>query len=151
MKAQDTGSTVLLSDSDRAPSLAARLAPSHRPFAWYASIEDLVQEQSLASVAVLVLHFHPAPKGILLAILGRMNVEYPSMQKVAVAEGPLPLPIAEYLTACGVDLLWKEPKDEEDLDRLAQVMNRMHERTRWLTTPDPVGHDAPRAAQETQP
>jgi hypothetical protein len=149
MRSQDNGTTVLLSDSERAASLAARIAPSGGPVAWYASIEDLVREQSLASVAVLVLHFHPVPKGILLAILGRMSVEYPGMQKLAVAEGPLPLPIAEYLTACGVDLLWKEPRDEKDLERLAQVTKRMHERMRWTTAPNPAEPAALRAAQET--
>ena len=148
MTGEETGSTVLLSDSDRAPWLASRIAPAHGRFAWYASIEDLVREQSLGSIAVLVLHFQPAPTGILLAILGRMSVEYPGIQKVAVAEEPLPLPVAEYLTACGVDLVWKEPRDPKALDRLTRIMDRMHERTRWLHTPEPVEPAAPRAAQE---
>jgi hypothetical protein len=80
-----------------------------------------------------VLHFRPLPKGILLATLGRMSVEYPGMEKVAVLDGPPPLPIAEYLTACGVRLLW-DGTTEEGTDRLASIVDMLHERTGWIAS-----------------
>lgn len=119
---------VLLSDSAAAPSLAAKLAPA----TCYSRVEDLVREQPLSSVAVLVLDAPNQPLGTLLVILGRMNVEYPSMQKVALMDGPPPLPIAEYLTACGVDLVWTG-SGEERIEQLAAVVSRMHARTSWIT------------------
>jgi hypothetical protein len=82
---------------------------------------------------VLVLHFRPIPKGILLATLGRMSIEYPAMQKVAVLDSRPPLLIAEYLTACGVKLLWDDAMGE-GTDRLASVVNTLHERTRWIAS-----------------
>ncbi len=124
-------STVLLADSERAASLAARLAPPEEDLTWYTSLEDLVREQPLSSVSVLVLHSEQQPKGVMLAVLGRMNVEYPGMQKLAVIEGVPPLEIAEYLTACGVVLFLTEPT-EERLDQLISVLNRMRERTGWI-------------------
>ncbi|MEJ2187331.1 MAG: hypothetical protein P8Z36_15575, partial [Gemmatimonadota bacterium] len=80
-----------------------------------------------------VLHCRPLPKGVLLAALGRMHVEYPGMQKVAVMDSPPPLPIAEYLTACGVDLIWTQ-KGDGDVGHLGEVLERMYERTRWAAT-----------------
>jgi len=127
------GSTVLLSDAEGASGLAARLAARTGPAAWYSSVAEMVQRQPLSSIAVLVLLFRPLPKGILLATLGRMSLEYPAMQKVVVLEGPPPLPIAEYLTACGVRLMW-DGATEDGTDRLASVVNRLHERTRWIAS-----------------
>ncbi len=124
-------STVLLADSERAASLAARLAPPDRKVAWYTSLEELIREQPLSSVSVLVLHSEQQPKGVMLSLLGRMSVEYPGMQKLAVMEGTPPLPIAEYLTACGVALFLTEPQ-EEHLDQLISVLNRMREQTGWI-------------------
>lgn len=129
----DTASTVLLSDEEAAPLLAARLASEEGQVPWYASIEELVRARSLDSVGVLVIHFRPVPSGVTLAALGRMNVEYPGIQKVAVMEGPLPLPIAEYLTACGVELFWSQ-EPEEGSDRLPEFVDRMHERIQWIVT-----------------
>ncbi|HEX6558187.1 MAG TPA: hypothetical protein VF021_01970 [Longimicrobiales bacterium] len=120
--------TVLLSDSEAAALLAARLAPA----TCYSRVEDLVREQSLSSVTVLVVDSPRQPLGMLLVMLGRMNVEYPAMQKVALMDGPPPLPIAEYLTACGVDLVWTG-SGEERIEQLAAVVGRMHERTSWMT------------------
>ena len=117
------------SESEVAPRIAKRLAPA----AWYASVADLVRGQSLSSVAVLVVHSPPLPRGILLVALGRMNLEYPAIQKVAVLDGLPSLLVAEYLTACGVDLVCAETR-EESIERLAAVVNRMHERTAWIAT-----------------
>lgn len=127
------GSTVLLSDTDDAAVMAAGLADRSLPAVCYPSVADLLRERRLSSISVLVLRFRPLPKGALLANLGRMNLEYPWIQKVMVLDGPLPLPIAEYLTACGVDLLECELRSQEDADRLASVVNRLQERNQWLT------------------
>lgn len=131
--AHEAETTVLLSDPEAGPNLAAELAPAEHGVAWFASIEEMVRARPLSSIAVLVLHCRPLPKGVLLAALGRMNVEYPGMQKVAVMDGPPPLPIAEYLTACGVDLVWAQ-KGEVGEGDLGALVERMYERTRWAAT-----------------
>lgn len=105
MVRRDVDSTVLLPDRTEAPILAAKLFPSASQVVSYDSLEDLAREESLSSIAVLVLHVRPAPRGLLLVALGWLSLEYPSMRKVAVVDGPLPLPIVTYLTACGVDLV----------------------------------------------
>jgi len=127
------GSTVLLSDADAAPTLAADLAAVRGPAACYSSVAELVRWHSLSSISVLVLYFQALPKGILLAILGRMNVEYPAMQKVALMDEQPPLPIAEYLTACGVNLLWNAATPE-GRQKLASVINNLHESTPWIAS-----------------
>lgn len=99
--------------------------------AWYTSLEELVREQPLSSVAVLVFFFSPLPKGVMLPIIARMALEYPSMQKVVVMEDRPSLPLAEYLTACGADLIWAKPR-ENDPEQLASVLDRMHERIQWV-------------------
>lgn len=133
MSTRNEGSTVLLSDAEEAPRLAAVLTARTGPAAYYRSVAEMVRQQPLSTISVLVLHFHPLPKGILLATLGRMNLEYPAMQKVAVLDGPPPLPIAEYLTACNVSLLWNADS-EESAERLASVVNKLHEETRWIAS-----------------
>jgi hypothetical protein len=94
-------------------------------------MEELVRGQPLSSVEVLVVQTRQAPRGVLLVALGRMNEEYPTMQKVAVMDGPPPLPVAEYLTACGVDLVWAGT-GEERIDEVASIVDRMRERMPWL-------------------
>ena len=127
---RQAGPVVVLSDPEAVPSLAARLTPLGPSLTWYASIEDLVRGQPLSSIAVLVVRSRRLPRATLLVTLGRLNLEYPRMQKVAVMDGPPPLPIAEYLTACGVDLVW-EGSGEEGNDRLTSVVDRMRERSGW--------------------
>jgi hypothetical protein len=128
------GSTVLLSDAEgEAAQLAELLSARCAPATCYSSVAELVGTQPLSSISVLVLHFRPLPKGILLATIGRMNLEYPAMQKVAVLESTPPLLIAEYLTACGVDLLLDGATDD-GAEQLASVVNRLHERTRWIAS-----------------
>lgn len=133
MNGQLEGSTVLLSDADDAAILAAGLTHRSLPAVCYPTVADLLRERQLSSVSVLVLRFRPLPKGTLLANLGRMNLEFPWMQKLMVLDGPLPLPIAEYLTACGVDLMQCQLTNAEDADRLATVVNQLQERNQWLT------------------
>ncbi len=130
MRAQEMEPVVLLSESEAAPSLAQRLASRGHPPVWYRSIQDLLRGQPLSSVSALVVLSRPLPRGILLAALGRMTLEYPAMQKVAVMEMPPPLPMAEYLTACGVDLVWGT--GEDTLKRLDAVMDSVHERAGWI-------------------
>ena len=122
---------VVLSDSEAASALAACVSAPANAFTWYANVEDLMHARPLSSVAVLVVDIRPQPKGVLLAALGRMNLEYPAMQKIAVVAGPPPLPIASYLTACGVDLVWAGA-GQESMDQLATVMNRTYARTKWI-------------------
>jgi len=133
MSIPTVGSTVLLSDAKEAPALAANLAALSGPAAHYSSVAELVNRHPLASISVLVLYFQTLPKGLLLAILGRMNVEYPAMQKVAVLDQQPPLPIAEYLTSCGVNLMWNAATPE-GRERLATVVNNLHEGTPWIAS-----------------
>ena len=127
----EAGPVVLLSESEVGRSLAERLAPAPDRVPCYRSMEELVRGQPLSSVEVLVVQTRQAPRGVLLVALGRMNEEYPTMQKVAVMDGPPPLPVAEYLTACGVDLVWAGT-GEERIDEVASIVDRMRERTPWL-------------------
>lgn len=133
MATKGEGSTVLLSDSEDAPRLVAELAARTGPATCYRSVAEMMNQQPLSSVSILVLRFRPQPKGILLATLGRMNLEYPGIQKVAVLDDPPPLPIAEYLTACGVNLLWNGGTND-GTDRLASVINSLHERIGWIAS-----------------
>ncbi|NNG16895.1 MAG: hypothetical protein HKM89_10480 [Gemmatimonadales bacterium] len=124
---------VMLSDSDEGKSVARGLARRSCPVMCYNRLEDLVREQPLGSIPVLIFHLRQPPKGVLLGVIGRLALEFPAMQKVAIAETPLSLLVTEYLTACKVDLIWTEPKGQ-DLDALASVVDRMHERwNRCLT------------------
>lgn len=125
------GSTVLLSDRESGHALAARLAARVVEPSCVTSVAELVRHRPLSSVAVLVVHCRPLPKGIVLAILGRISVEYPTMQKVVLLEAPPPLRIAEYLTSCGADILLTGDPDG-DIERLASVIESLHERTRWI-------------------
>lgn len=133
MSFRDDGVTVLLADEREAPVLAAEVSAAGSPAAWYPGVAELLRQRPLSSVSVLVVVSRPLPKGILLAMLGRMSVEYPAMQKVVVVDGPPPLPVVEYLTACGVDVLWANAEGVgEEAGRLASTLRRIHERTRWV-------------------
>ena len=133
MQSRHEGSTVLLSEATDAPQLAAELTARTGPAAWYANVGDMLDERPFSSVSVLVLHGHALPKGTLLATLGRMHVEYPEIQTVAVLDEEPPLPIAEYLASCGVSLLWNG-NSEDGADRLASVVNQLHEKIRWIAS-----------------
>ncbi|HSW31191.1 MAG TPA: hypothetical protein VLH75_17020 [Longimicrobiales bacterium] len=133
MQSWNQGSTVLLSEAEDASRLVAELSARTGPAAWYANVGEMLTERPFSSVSVLVLHGHTLPKGTLLATLGRMHVEHPEIQKVAVLDEEPPLPIAEYLASCGVSLLWNG-NSEEGADRLASVVNQLHEKTRWIAS-----------------
>ena len=118
---------VMLSDSEQGNLVARGLARRSCQVRCYNRLEDLIREQPLGSIPVLIFHLRQAPKGTLLGVIGRLALEYPAMQMAAVTEAPLSLLVTQYLTACKVDLIWTEPKGQ-DLDTLASVVDRMHER-----------------------
>ncbi len=128
------GRMVVLSDSEPALGLVETLiASGSRSLEWYTTLEELLRARPLSSIAMLVVVSHPLPKGILLMMLGRIALEYPAMQKVAVMDAAPPLPIAEYLTSCGVDMVWTESGSGEDtIERLAAVVHDMNERSQWI-------------------
>lgn len=80
----------------------------------YDSIEEFLSAQPLSSCRLLVMRWDRLPKGTLLVTLGRLAHLYPAMQKIVVMAGPPPLPIALYLTACGVDMLWTNINERLD-------------------------------------
>lgn len=133
MTTRTPNSTVVLSDAAAASFLAADLAAESGPAACYSSVSELVKKHPLSSISILVMYFQALPKGMLLAILGRMNVEYPAMQKVALLDEQPPLPIAEYLTACGVSLFWNAATPE-GRQRLASVINNLHQGIPWIAS-----------------
>lgn len=129
MVRHEAESTVLLSDQAEAPVLAAKLSPAKHRVISYRSLEDLARAQPLSSIALLVLDFQPVPRGVLLAALGWLSLEYPSMRKVVVVEESVPLPIAKYLTACGADLV-TAGEAGGGIDRLVAIVDRVYERAR---------------------
>ena len=133
MLSQPEGSTVLLSDREGAPALAELLRTGAEPPACIANLGELVGRQPLSSIAVLVLHTRPVPNGLVLVALGRLNLEYPGIQKIAFLAGDPPLPVAEYLTSCGVDILL-DHANEDGAARLAATIDNLKERTRWITS-----------------
>lgn len=96
------------------------------------SVAELARLSLLPSVAVLVLDTRPVPSGRLLAALGRLNLEHPGIEKVAVLSGDPPLEVVTYLTSCGVHILFEHTDDEGDPGGpLATVVARLKERARW--------------------
>lgn len=121
------GVAVMLSDSDAGAAVAQGLAERRCPVACYTRFNDLVRNQPLGSIPVLIFHLRRPPMGSLLGTIGRMAHEFPAIQKVAVTDTPLSLPVVGYLTACEVDLIWPDTGGR-DLDQLAAVVDRMQER-----------------------
>ena len=117
---------VMLSDSPERMMVAANLARRSCRVACYTSLEQLFAAHPPASIPVLIFHLYQRPKGSLLVVIGRLAVEHPEIQKVAVTEAPLPLEVAGYLTACDVDLVPMAP-DGQDA-QLASLVSRMYER-----------------------
>lgn len=127
---QAVGHVVLLSDAEGRLALAARLSPQNG-IACYGSLEELARGEALSGVDVLVVASRPAVNGLLLAALGRMSVDHPEIQKVAVLDGPPALPVAGFLTACDVDLVWAGT-EEERMERVASIVAQMRERKAWI-------------------
>ena len=134
MKVQDeAGFVALVADPHVPPAVAARMAgPRAARLRSYPSVDELVQEQqSLGGLQVLVIWTQGVPKGRLLPLLARLNLERPWVQKIALLEVPPPLVVAEYLTYCGVEVIWTGSV-EERVEQLNVLMNRNEERRRWL-------------------
>lgn len=70
------------------------------------NVADLKRARPLAAVAELVFNTPAQPRGDLLAAVGRMHVEFPSLRKSAVMSGPPSLPVAVFLASCGVQMSW---------------------------------------------
>ena len=128
---EQAGSVVLLSAADARASLAERLQRPGRRVACYDSLAELFRGEPVSTIEVLVVQCRDVPNGVLLATLGRLAVEHPGIAKVAVLQGEPPLPMASYLTACGVDLVWPDSV-EAGTDRLATLVERIHEGTKWI-------------------
>jgi hypothetical protein len=127
----EAGIVALVGDAHLPPSLAARVAPRAARLQSYASVDELVREESLGGLRVLVIWTEGLPKGRLLPLLAQLNLERPWVQKIALLQLPPPLVIAEYLTYCGVELIWSGSV-EERVEQLEVLINRGEERTRWL-------------------
>ena len=125
-------STVLLSKREGRTALARTLGSPRDPARCVESVGDLVRRQPLNSVAVLVLDPGSIPAGILLADVGRLHVEHPGVQKLALLDEDPPLEVVTYLTSCGVDILRRGADEEADGgERLAAVLDDLRERARW--------------------
>jgi hypothetical protein len=94
--------------------LADRQASTGLSPTWYGSVEEFLDSQHLSSILLLVVRWERLPKGTLLLTLGRLAQEYPAMRKIVLMAGPPPLPIALYLTACGVDMIWANINEQLD-------------------------------------
>jgi len=118
---------VMLSDSTVGNSVAMTLSRPSCRVSCYTNLEDLLDEHPPGSIPVLIFHLRSRPKGNLLVVIGRLAVEHPAVQKVAVTAVPLPLEVAGYLAACDVDLV-PMAQDGEDAIQLESIVSRMHER-----------------------
>ncbi len=128
---QEAGPVVVLSESGAASSLAEQLVRAGGRVACYGSMAELLRDEAVPAMAALVVQSREVPNGVLLAGLGRLAVEHPGLPKVAVLESAPPLAVASYLTACGVELVWPESA-EAGTDRLAMLVERIHEGTKWI-------------------
>jgi hypothetical protein len=118
---------VMLSDARAAPSVAEDLARHDVRVDCFTRLEDLFGEIDPGAIPVLIVHTRERPKGRVLEVIGRLAVEHPRVQMVAVSETPLSLEVAEYLAGRGVDVMEVEPGVVE-LDDLTRAVLRMQER-----------------------
>lgn len=130
MTVVESEATVLLSDSEAGDAIVSRLALHGCRVTRCLNLTELVDRLPFSSISVLIFHLARPPKGALLATIGRMGLEFPCIQKIAVVESPLPIVVVGYLTACGVELILTG-SDEQKIDRLASAVNRMREQRTW--------------------
>ena len=132
MKVNDeAGLVALVADEHVPPSLRDRMVPRAARLISYPGVDELVKEECLGRLRVLVIWTEGVPRGRLLPLLARLNLERPWVQKIALLDGPPPLVVAEYLTYCGVEVIWTGTI-EERLEQVNELVNRSKERTRWL-------------------
>lgn len=118
---------VMLSDSRALPSVAKDLARRDVRVDCYTRLEDLFGEIDPGAIPVLVFHTQERPKGRVLEVIGRLAIEHPRVQMVAVSESPLSMEVAEYLAGRGVDVMEVE-SGVVDIDDLTRAVLRMQER-----------------------
>ena len=124
--------TILLSERAGGADLPASTGGALQGARRVGSVAELARLSLLSSTAVLVLDSRSVPSGRLLAALGRLNLEHPGIEKVAVLSGDPPLQVVTYLTSCGVHILFEHTNDEGDPEGpLATVVARLKERARW--------------------
>lgn len=122
---------AVVTDAELPPSLKERMVPRAGRLLAYPTVEELVEGGDLQGMRVLVIWTQAVPKGRLLPVLARLNLERPWVQKIAMLEAQPPLVMAEYLTHCGVEVIWTG-SEEERIERVKVLVNRSEERTRWL-------------------
>ena len=128
MIADKVGSTVVVT-GDSSRDVVDRL--SRERGVWKCDdLSQLLREDVLSNLAVLVVVAGPFLCGVSLAVLGWINLEYPRIQKVAVVEGPLSLPVVRFLTSCGVELIWAKPNG--GVEHIVSVVDRMKGRSGWI-------------------
>jgi len=120
---------VVLSEDEAAMQHIAHASARTSKVKRYATMQELIDAEPLSSIAVLIIAAQP--KGVLLALLGRIHVEFPALQTIALMDAPPALPVASYLAACGVDLVWRQA-GQDSTDKLAAVVDRTCERAKWL-------------------
>jgi len=118
---------IVLSDTGAQDPVAEDLARHDVRVACYTRSEDLFGENDPGAIPVLIFHMRERPKGRVLELIGRLAIEHPRVQMMAVSELPLSIEIAEYLAGRGVALLEIQPGLVE-AGELTDVVRRMHER-----------------------
>ncbi len=130
MKDRQPDSTVLITEEDDS-LLEDRLSQCQAPVIRFTTMEALLDSRTLESVGVLILHTKSAPRGVLLARLAQIALDHPGMQKVALMEGVLSLPLAKHLTACGFRIIRDEAESGNDTF-LPQLVDEMRKRGGWM-------------------
>jgi hypothetical protein len=118
---------VVLSETGLDPRMAKDLANHDVRVDCYRRVEDLFGERDPGGIPVLIFHLRERPKGRVLEVIGRMSIEHPRVQMVALSETPLTLEIAEFLAGRGVVVMEAAPGVVEAGD-LTEAVTRMHER-----------------------
>ena len=118
---------VMLSDAGLEPRLARDLARHDVRVDCYTRLEDLFGERDPGAIRVLIFHLRERPRGRVLEVIGRLAIEYPRVQMVAVSESPLSIEMAEFLAGRGVEVMEADPV-VGGIDELRDVVAKMHER-----------------------
>ena len=130
MKERQPDSTVLISEEGDSV-LEDRLSQCRAPVLRFTTMEALMDSEALESVGVLILHTRSAPRGVLLARLAQIALDHPGMQKVALMEGVLSLPLAKHLTACGFRIV-RDEAEGGDESFLPHLVDEMRDRGGWM-------------------
>lgn len=121
---------VLLSSSAMAEVLLEAMVQRGLTATWCPDFREMVLRLPIPSLSVLVIDLEQERKGSLLAAVGRMALEYPRVQKVAILEHPPSLPVATYLTACAVELV-RTRLDRASLEEIVFMVSEARERQAW--------------------